>query len=214
MGKSVGEEEMKKRINTNTLIYTVLIVLCIGLIVSMFLVYLFTDVSEILASIVALLSTVIGAFASLIEYIHNKAIDLSNDIISIYQTFIDIPDNKLIQYKLEVLKRRNVNLFTEEDKSAIRNYLLYFNGVAEKILSNNISIKSINTILGYRFFLAMNCPYIQDTEIIPNAQMYVLAIQLHNKWRIWAKKNHFERSGDATSLDKRFDDYYKYAEMN
>lgn len=203
---------MKHHINVNLLIYITLIVLCAGLILSMFFVYLFTDVSEILASIVALLSTVIGAFASIIEHIRNNAIDLSNDIIQIYQTFINIPNTKLIQYKLEVIKRRNVNLFTEEDKSAIRNYLLYFNSVAEKIITNNIKIKNINTILGYRFFLVMNCPFIQDTEIIPNAQMYIPAIQLHNRWRIWAEKNNFKRSGDATSLDKRFKDYYKYAE--
>ena len=205
---------MKHHININLLLYITLIVLCAGLIISMFFVYLFTDVSEILASIVALLSTVIGAFASVVEYVHNNAIDLSNDIITIYQTFIDISDIKLIQYKLEVIKRRNVNLFTEEDKSKIRNYLLYFNGVAEKILTNNINIRKINTILGYRFFLIMNCPYIQDTEIIPNAQMYIPAIQLHNKWRIWADKHHFKRSGDPTSLDKRFKDYYKFAEEN
>lgn len=208
----VGEKEMRKRVNTNLIINIALISLCSALLISMFFVYLFTDVSEILASIVALLSTVIGAFASVVEYLRNNAIDLSNDIIQIYQTFIDIPDNKLIQYKLEVIKRRNVNLFTEEDKSKIRNYLLYFNGVAEKILTNNINIKKINTILGYRFFLAMNCPYIQDTEIIPNAQMYIPAIQLHNKWRIWAEKHNFKRSGDPTSLDKRFKDYYKFAE--
>lgn len=197
----------------NLAIYISLMVLCTVLIVSMFFVYLFTDVSEILASIVAVISTVIGAFASVLEYKYNNAIDLSNDIMTIYQTFIDIPGNKLIEYKLEVLKRRGKNLFTDEDTTGIRNYLMYFNGVAEKVLANNVSIRHINTILGYRFFLAMNCPYIQDREIIPNAQMYVPCIQLHNKWRKWSEAHHFVRSGDAYSLEKRFDDYYKYAQM-
>ena len=56
----------------------------------------------------------------------------------------------------------------------------------------------------------MNCPYIQDLEIIPNAQMYKPCIKLHNKWNIWAKKHNFKRSGDKTSLDKRFADYKKF----
>ena len=59
----------------------------------------------------------------------------------------------------------------------------------------------------------MNCPYIQDLEIIPNAQAYIPCIKLHNKWRLWSEKHAFKRSGDAVSLEKRFDDYNKFANM-
>lgn len=191
-------------------VYFSLIGLCVLLLLGMFFVYLFTDVSSILADIVAVVSVVIGAFASFIEYRKNKAVDISNDVLTIYSAFIDVPTNKLIQYKLEVLKRRDVNLFTEEDDTGIRNYLSYFNSVAQMVLLNNIKISKINTILGYRFFLIMNCPYIQEREIIPNASAYIPCIKLHEVWGRWAKKNHFERSGDAQSLDKNFDRYYEF----
>ena len=202
---------MKKRIDINKLIYISLFVLSGLLLISMFFVYLFTDVSEIFASIVSVIAAIIGVFASLIEYRRGNQLDLCSDIMTIYQNFLEVPTNKLIQYKLECIKRRNKNLFTDDDTTAIRNYLLYFNGVADKIITNDVKIGDINTILGYRFFLVMNCPYIQDREIIPNAQMYRRCIQLHNIWREWSAKHNFVRSGDVTSLDKRFIDYDKYA---
>lgn len=204
---------MKKRENKDRFVYISLITLCVALLISMFFVYLFTDVSNVFADIVTLLATVIGAFASVVEYKKNSAIDLCNEIVTAYAQFIDVPTNKLIQYKLECIKRRNVNLFTKDDITSIRNYLCYFNGIALDLLNNNVKISNINTLLGYRFFLIMNCPYIQDLEIIPNAQAYIPCIKLHNKWRIWSLKHGFKRSGDATSLEKRFKDYYKYTEL-
>jgi len=196
----------------NKIIYALLISLCVLLLIGMFFVYLFTDISEIFADIVSVVAIVIGAFASVIEYKKNKAIDISNDILTIYGAFIDVPTNKLIQYKLEVLKRRNINLFTDEDDTGIKNYLAYFNGVAQMVLSNNIKIGKINTILGYRFFLIMNCPYIQQREIIPNASAYLPCIKLHKVWGDWSKKHNFKRSGDAQSLENNFDKYLEYAE--
>ncbi len=194
----------------NTIVFTCLIILYVLLLLSMFLVYLLTDASDIFASIVTLIATIIGAFASIVEYRKNESVDMCNNILEIYADFVDVPTNKDIEYKLECLKRRNVNLFTKEDISGIRNYLMYFNSVAEIVLTNNIKISYINTILGYRFFLAMNSPYIQDLEIIPNAHCYKPCIMLHHKWKKWSDARGFKRTGDETSLEKRFDKYYDF----
>lgn len=202
-----------KKISSEKLVYAFLIGLCVAILICMFFVYLFTDASSIFADIVTVLATIIGAYASIVEYKKNNSIDLCNEIITAYSKFIEVPTNKIIQYKLECLKRRNVNLFNENDITGIRNYLMFFNGVAQNMLNNNVKINKINTILGYRFFLIMNCPYIQDLEIIPNAQAYIPCIKLHNKWRLWSEKHAFKRSGDAVSLEKRFDDYNKFANM-
>lgn len=202
---------MKRERIINRIIYGTLITICVSVLLSLFFVYLYTDTSQVFADIIALLSTLLGAFASIVEFRKNNAVTLSNDILSIYEAFNEVPTNKEIQYKLECLKRRDKNLFNENDITGIRNYLNYFNGVAHLILANDIKIKNINTILGYRFFLIMNCPYIQDLEIIPNAHAYRPCIQLHKKWQDWARKLNFKRSGDATSLEKRFDEYDKYA---
>lgn len=202
-----------KKISSEKLVYAFLIGLCVAILICMFFVYLFTDASSIFADIVTVLATIIGAYASIVEYKKNNSIDLCNEIITAYSKFIEVPTNKIIQYKLECLKRRNVNLFNENDITGIRNYLMFFNGVAQNMLNNNVKISKINTILGYRFFLIMNCPYIQDLEIIPNAQAYIPCIKLHNKWRLWSEKHAFKRSGDAVSLEKRFDDYNKFANM-
>lgn len=202
-----------KKISSEKLVYAFLIGLCVAILICMFFVYLFTDASSIFADIVTVLATIIGAYASIVEYKKNNSIDLCNEIITAYSKFIEVPTNKIIQYKLECLKRRNVNLFNENDITGIRNYLMFFNGVAQNMLNNNVKINKINTILGYRFFLIMNCPYIQDLEIIPNAQAYIPCIKLHNKWRLWSEKHAFKRSGDEVSLEKRFDDYNKFANM-
>jgi len=201
---------MKREQLINKITYITLISICVLLLISLFFVYLYTEVSQVFADIIALLSTLLCAFASVVEYRKNNAVTLSNDVLNIYTAFGDVPTNKTIQYKLECIKRRNVNLFTKDDITGIRNYLSYFNGISHSILANEIKIKDINTILGYRFFLIMNCPFVQDLEIIPNAQAYIPCIQLHHKWQEWARKNNFKRSGDPTSLEKRFSDYDKY----
>ena len=112
---------MKRERIINRIIYGTLITICVSLLLSLFFVYLYTDTSQVFADIIALLSTLLGAFASIVEFRKNNAVTLSNDILSIYEAFNEVPTNKEIQYKLECLKRRDKNLFNENDITGIRN---------------------------------------------------------------------------------------------
>lgn len=206
--------EKKSKINRilhkNKLYYFVFTIFLLITVIGVVCVMLFSKDTNSVMDIITLLTALIGVVSVYIEYRNNKALVQTNNLIVIYSDFNDISTNREIQYKLEVLKRRNVNLFTEDDIPNIRIYLKFFEGIAPMFIKDVVSFKKINSILGYRFFLIMNSPYIQNLEIIPRADNYKGCITMHYLWSEWCKKNNFVRSGDKFSLEKNFKEYYDY----
>ena len=215
----LSEEEINKKIksrnniNKNRLYYYLFGAFLIIAVVAIICIMVFSKDLTSVIDVITFITTLTGVVSVYVEYRKNKALSLTNNLITIYSDFNDIETNRQIQYKLEVLKRRDVNLFTNDDITAIRIYLKFFLLFSPMFINNVVSFKKINSILGYRFYLIMNNPYIQDLEIIPNAGSYKGCITMHYLWNQWSKKHNFVRSGDKFSLEKRFNDYYNYIEL-
>lgn len=215
----LSEEEINKKIksrnniNKNRIYYYLFGVFLIIAVIAIVCIMVFSKDLTSVIDVITFITTLTGVVSVYVEYRKNKALSLTNNLITIYSDFNDISTNRQIQYKLEVLKRRDINLFTDDDITAIRIYLKFFEGIAPMFINNVVSFKKINSILGYRFYLIMNNPYIQDLEIIPNAGSYRGCITMHYLWNQWSKKHNFVRSGDKYSLEKRFADYYNYIEL-
>ena len=162
----LSEEEINKKIksrnniNKNRLYYYLFGAFLIIAVVAIICIMVFSKDLTSVIDVITFITTLTGVVSVYVEYRKNKALSLTNNLITIYSDFNDIETNRQIQYKLEVLKRRDVNLFTNDDITAIRIYLKFFEGIAPMFINNVVSFKKINSILGYRFYLIMNNLYI------------------------------------------------------
>lgn len=62
------------------------------------------------------------------------------------------------------------------------NYLVYLESFAPLLLKKRVKYQDIDDLFGYRFFIAMNNPIVQERELLPEAMYYRGCIKLYKKW--------------------------------
>lgn len=90
-----------------------------------------------------------------------------------------------------VHKKFNDDGAITEEYQSIVNYLVYLESFATLITQKRVRIKDIDDLFGYRFFIAVNNPIIQQNELLydDNTKYYQGIIKAY---KIWTKyyKNH------------------------
>ena len=62
------------------------------------------------------------------------------------------------------------------------NYLVYLEGLAAVVYNGSMDLSSIDSLFGYRFFIAVNNPLVQDEELAPYAIHYQGIYWLYDTW--------------------------------
>lgn len=187
---------MKKNIII-TSISTFLI--AVALIVSLF----FDDaIGGRVSQIVTLITALIGAAALFVQFVRDKKINQASFVLDFSKSFYD-PIN--LGRLMNILDPNNIlgkQKITKEDYNDIVHYLEWCEALASLVLENVISIKSIDALFSYRFFLIINNKEIQEKEIVPFKEFYRGIYQVHNKWEDYKKKHNLLILNEQTSLSK------------
>ena len=187
---------MKKNIII-TSISTFLI--AVALIVSLF----FDDaIGGRVSQIVTLITALIGAAALFVQFVRDKKINQASFVLDFSKSFYD-PIN--LGRLMNILDPNNIlgkQKITKEDYNDIVHYLEWCEALALLVLENVISIKSIDALFSYRFFLIINNKEIQNKEIVPSKEFYRGIYQVHQKWENYKKKHNLLILNEQTSLSK------------
>ncbi len=70
----------------------------------------------------------------------------------------------------------------DEDRQRYINYLVYLESLATVIHNGAMTIENVDSLMGYRFFIAANNEVIQDEELIPFALHYRGIYLLYEEW--------------------------------
>lgn len=71
----------------------------------------------------------------------------------------------------------------EEDRADLDEYLVFFETISVLNKKGVISLKTLDEMFGFRFFIAMNNPYVQEVEIFPTGlKNYEALIELYKEW--------------------------------
>ena len=96
-------------------------------------------------------------------------------------------EHELEKYYADYVKNpkgANLNIGVEGTVKRQRfiNYLVYLESLASIIDHNAMTIESIDSLMGYRFFLAVNNPVIQREELYQYSLHYRGLFELYEKW--------------------------------
>ena len=155
--------------------------------VSSFIKYL--NIYEFISTI----AVIVGAVIAIIEIHANKKLEEASFIKDLNKQFIDNKEMVEVEHALETynnlyqLGEKNNSLELDirvdgKDKQKLVNYLVYLEGVASIIEQGVLHIDKINNLFGYRFFIAVNNPIIQNIELYPFAAYYQGIFNVYNKW--------------------------------
>jgi len=87
------------------------------------------------------------------------------------------------------------------ERQRLINYLVYLEGIATVITNRSMKIENVDSLFGYRFFIGVNNPVVQDLELIPFGIHYRGIYWLYNEWvkyrkKEWKKAQNFIDSND------------------
>lgn len=158
--------------------------------------------------LISTVTIIIGAVVAWVE-LHNSAkLNEAEFIKDLNNQFIENKEMVEIEHALEMYynktdrgeKHVRLELDLEqdnEDRQKLINYLVYLEGLASIIDHDIVHIDQINDLFGYRFFLAVNNPVVQITELYPYSNYYQGIFRIYDKWMKFCKN---KNSKDAMQV--------------
>lgn len=161
-------------------------------------------IGGILASMLTTLATIIGFVTVFFEMKRSADIDECNFILETYKHFTSDATQSIsiIFEKLDLLFYEGKNTLSKDDRKYVVEYLQFFEMLAGLIEKDSISIKDIDRLYGYHFFIAVNCKQIQDMELIPYKDFYEGIFKIYPEWSKYRITNNKKIPFDKTPLCK------------
>lgn len=89
-----------------------------------------------------------------------------------------------------------------EDRQDLVDYLVYLESLAPLILNRMIRLEVVDDLFGYRYFIAVNNPVVQEKELNPDAAYYRGCFRVYQVWRNSRKKHGLTIPLEETALIK------------
>jgi len=137
-----------------------------------------------LSTILTTLTTIVGFVSVFFEMKRAADIDECNFILETYKHFTSKSTQGIteIYEKLDLLFMDGINKIDKKDRKNITQYLQFFEMLAGLIEKDSISIKDIDRLYGYPFFIAANCKCIQEIELLVSKDYYEGIFKIYPIW--------------------------------
>ncbi len=162
------------------------------------------------ATVITVATAVIGAAALFFQFNRDKELNEASFLINYSTHFYDTYQCKDLMNELEKARvNPEYRIDTEKYYQDIVGYLEWTESLASLVNSGTISLRRIDDVLSYRFFLIVNNAQIQQRELIPCKEFYRATYKLYEKWSAYKRKANLPIVFEETELSKTD----AYAEM-
>lgn len=164
-------------------------------------------VSTLVATIVAGL----GIFGVWIQL--KKDADIKEAEFLMDYNFSFLTEEKFVKMerRLELgMKGRQPLELTDADRQDLVDYLVYLESLAPLIRSKLVRLEMVDDLFGYRYFIAVNNPVVQEKELFPDAEYYRGCFSVYQMWSKYRSDLGIIVPLEGTALDK-WSDFDKYA---
>lgn len=195
------DKNMKRIRRRRPLYISLLIVLFLIVVYLYFIKNSEVDISTAIGTILA----IIAGVAFWIEYYHNNKIEEASFIMELNQQFItdanmtsvehcleryytlakDGKTDELKAYEAELRSRFDIE---KPERQNLVNYMVHLEGIATLVNNGVIRLNTINDLMAYRYFIAVNNPIVQDLELIPYKEFYKGCYEIYPEWRACIEK--------------------------
>lgn len=149
--------------------------------------------TEVFATLIAIVTVV----AFWLEYNENKLLNEAQFITDLNEQFIGNEKMSEIEWDLEKFynQYRKGELSDEyrkafrdkydlekRDRQNLVNYLVHLEGIAALVKNGVLHIDTIDDLMSYRYFLAMNNSVIQELELLEYPDFYKGCIGIYDRW--------------------------------
>lgn len=146
---------------------------------------------------------------------YQATIEEAQFILNYNQTFIQDSNMSYVESELEkYFYDQNYQIVINDDnKQKFINYLVYLESFAPLILSNIIKFDHMDDLMAYRYFIAVNNPYLQKAELFKSPEYYRGCFKMYRKWVGYRESKKYPIPLVISGLDK-WEDFEKYADID
>ena len=149
--------------------------------------------TEVFATLIAIVTVV----AFWLEYNENKLLNEAQFITDLNEQFIGNDKMSDVEWELEkFFNKYKDNKLADEDFTELRqkydienqqrqnlvNYLVHLEGIAALVKNKVLHIETIDDLMSYRYFIAMNNPVVQELELCQYPDFYKGCFGIYEDW--------------------------------
>lgn len=150
----------------------------------------------------SIIITVAGVLLVAVELYQSRKISEADFLSDLNQSFVSNED-----YKNAYMLFENYDFDTcpdlELQNCHISNYLTFFEVFKLLIDNGTLSIKTVNDLFGYRFFLAVHNPYVQKQKLVKSPHNFRNLYILERDWMAYRRKNNMPIFHEEYALQKQ-----------
>ena len=193
---------MKK--HNNYYIYAFFIILILTLTL-----FLDATIGSRIVTVITVGSAVLGAASIFVQYTRDKNVNQANFILEYGKYFYSLNKTEETLLLLDKYRTGNKEIVDKIDYSGIVNYLFWCEELSTLYQKGVVDLETIDNIFSYMFFIITNNKYVQDTELVPQAEFYKGTFFLHKEWTAYKRKTKQPIINENESLEK-VKDYIEY----
>lgn len=157
-------------------------------------------------------ASLLGVYGLLYNFKREREIAEATFIFDLYKAFRSNEKIVNLYSKLEQHYLGKEVEINENDRKGIVEYLVFMENLASLFQRNIVTIKKIDPVFGFDFFIVTNNPVVQEVELIPYCDYYIGTYKLYNAWFKYRNKKEYPVPLDVNALcDKspKFEDIIK-----
>lgn len=152
---------------------------------------------ERLTETVATIIAIIAAVAFWLEYRESKVLNEAQFIMELNEQFLSDPKLSAVEWELEkyYARYRNNDMTPEfeeaferqfemdkPERQSLVNYLVHLEGITALVNSGVLRLNSIDNLMSYRYFIAVNNPIVRKLELCDYSDYYKGCYSIYDSW--------------------------------
>ena len=129
-----------------------------------------------------------GAIALFVQYKRDKNISQATFILEYAKYFYSLNGTEETLMNLDRYRNGEKGALKKVEYSGVINYLFWCEELSALYQKGIVDFKTIDNLFSYTFFLITNNKYIQELELVPQAEYYKGVYFLHNEWTAYKKE--------------------------
>lgn len=155
-----------------------------------------------ITTVITLATAIIGAGALFVQYKRDKDVNQASFIVEYAKYFYSLNGTEDVLMLLDEYRLGNKDVVNEISYTGIVNYLFWCEELSTLVQKNIVDIPTIDNLFSYTFFLITNNKYIQEKELIPQAEFYKGIYYLHEVWTEYKNRTNQPIINEKENLNK------------
>ena len=160
------------------------------------------DLGSRVVTIITVGTALVGAVSLFIQYKRDKNVSQATFILEYAKYFTMLSGTEDVLFVLDRYRLGDKDSVKDINYNGMVNYLTWCEELSALYQKGVLDFDTIDNLFSYNFFLIANNKYVQEKELVPQAEFYKGVYYLHEAWTEYKKSTNQPIINEEESLAK------------